>query len=380
MDKISTVPAGFIHQTRKCSRQRLLNFESLVNVFRIAAVILLLTATHACQYPVDSYTLPDAKQFLIIDAELTEDYGKVIVNYTLKDVTEQGAYVTPDPPDAIAYVLDNQGNRTDFIPDGTRNTLFKGVVGETYKLYVEADGKKYESKAETMPVCPELDSVSTIYVRESFRDPSDLYYDGFDIYAQLTDNPAQENYYQWDWIHYQRTFSCATIPEDGNEVLVPCSPYDCWGITYNTRIVVQSDKLRNGQPIAQRVVRIPFATPPNKFYLRVEQRSITANVFAYLKSLETQTQNVGSLFDIPAQTKFSPNVYNISDPSEQLLGVFNVFSYRKKILYIDMLQKIEGAEAKSVANPRPFTSSPLLQAPCTETLYRTQKKPEGWED
>ena len=360
--------------------QRLLNFESLVNVFMVAGVILLITAINACQYPVDTSTLPEGKQFLIIDAELTEDYGKVTVNYTLKDVTAQGNYLFPDPPNAVAYVLDSHGNRTDFIPDGSKNTSFKGIVGETYKLYVEADGRSYESKAETMPACPELDSLSPVYTRETFRDPGDLFYDGFDVYAQLTDDPTQENYYQWDWIHYERRFSCDVIIENGMEVLVPCTPYDCWGIEYNTRIVVQSDKLRNGQPIAQRVVRVPFATPPNKYYLRVEQRSITPTVYTYLKSLETQTQNVGSLFDIPAQTKFSPNVYNINDPSEQIIGVFSVFSSRHKIIYIDMQQIIPGATVKNIPNPRPYTSAPLLQAPCTETLYRTQIKPEGWED
>ncbi|HRI62529.1 MAG TPA: DUF4249 domain-containing protein, partial [Saprospiraceae bacterium] len=309
----------------------------------VAGVILLITAINACQYPVDTSTLPEGKQFLIIDAELTEDYGKVTVNYTLKDVTAQGNYLFPDPPNAVAYVLDSHGNRTDFIPDGSKNTSFKGIVGETYKLYVEADGRSYESKAETMPACPELDSLSPVYTRETFRDPGDLFYDGFDVYAQLTDDPTQENYYQWDWIHYERRFSCDVIIENGMEVLVPCTPYDCWGIEYNTRIVVQSDKLRNGQPIAQRVVRVPFATPPNKYYLRVEQRSITPTVYTYLKSLETQTQNVGSLFDIPAQTKFSPNISNINDPSEQIIGVFSVFSSRHKIIYIDMQQIIPGA-------------------------------------
>lgn len=352
----------------------------MVKITSFAAAIVMLTGIHACQYPVDSSTLPEGKQFLIIDAELTETHGKVTVNYTLKEVTANGNYLFPDPPDATAYVLDSQGNRTDFATDGTKNTAFKGIVGETYKLYVTADGQSYESDAETMPACPELDSLTPVYSRESFRDPNDLYYDGFDVYAQLTDDGAQENHYQWDWIHYERRFSCEIAFENGQEVLIPCTPYDCWGIDYNTRIVVQSDKLRNGNPIAQRVVRVPFAIPPPKYYLRVEQRAITPTVFTYLQSLETQTQNVGSLFDIPAQTRFNPNVHNVNDPSEKILGVFSVFSSRHKVIFIDMLQTIPGAVVKNIPNPRPFTSNPLAQAPCTETLYRTQIKPEGWED
>ncbi len=339
--------------------------------------ILLLANLITCQYPVDSSALPDAKKFLVIEAELTDSFARVNVAYTLTEVTSQGGYLLPIPPDATAYVLDSRGNRTDFTPDGTKNTAFRGVVGETYKLYVQADGEVYESEAETIPTCPALDSLVPVYSRETFRSPQSLYYDGFDVYAQTQDLATQENYYQWDWLHYERLFSCDII--DGFRV--PCTPYDCWGITYNTQIIVQSDKLRDGQPIAHKVARVPFATPPQKFYyLRVEQRAITASVHAYLKSLETQTQNVGSIFDIPAQTKFNPNVHNVNHPTEQILGVFSVYSSRQRVLNINLQQEINGVKAKAVTDLRPFTPVPLLQAPCTEGFYRTQTKPIGWRD
>ena len=345
----------------------------------LTAVLLLLL--NACQYPVDSSALPDLKQFLVIDAELTENYGKVQVNYTLTDVNSQGAYLFPPPPaNAYAYVLDSQGNRTDFAIDGSLNTTFQGVVGETYRLFVFADGKTYESKPETMPACPELDSLSVIFSQENTRSPNDLSYYGFDVYAQASDIPNQNNYYQWDWIHYEKAIGCEVVQEFGRDVIYPCDPSDCWNITYNTRIVVQSDQLRDGQPLAHKVVRVPFATPPKKYYLRVEQRAITPSVFAYLQSLQTQTQNVGSIFDIPAQTRFNPNVYNAENPDEQILGVFSVFSYRSKVIYIDRSQEINGIKAKIAKISPPYTSDPFASSPCVESLYRTQVRPEGWED
>lgn len=346
-------------------------------LFTIA--LLLIALVYNCQYPVDSSVLPELKKFIVIDARLTEKYGSVSVGYSLTGVTPQGDYQTPVPPVASAYILDSHGNRTDFATDGTVDSSFHGVVGEIYRLHVEADGNVYESKAETMPACPELDTVAPVYSREASRDPDDLLYDGFDVYVQFRDIPGQENYYQWDWVHYGRRAACGTTVENGQEVLLPCTPYDCWGIVYNDRVIVQSDNLRDGQDIAQKVVRVPFATPPKKYYLRVEQRAVTPSVFAYLKSIETQTQNVGTLFDIPAQTRFSPNIYNVNDPQEQILGAFSVFSYRRKIIYIDMSRQIPGAVAK-VIKSLPFSSDPLAQAPCKEGRYQTQKKPEGWED
>ena len=345
------------------------------------AALLLLTVAVACQYPVDNSTLPASKQFIVIDAEMTESYGKVNVTYTLTDVTSQGGYLFPKVPKTAIYVTDSRGVKTVFV-NGTTNTTFKGIVGETYKLFVDVDGKKYESKPETMLACPELDSVTPQYQREVYRSSADLYYDGFDVYAQFKDIAGKENYYQWDWIHYEHADYCDKkfSKSDGQEVLFTCNPFECWNIYYNTQTIVQSDKLRDGQPIAKKVVRVPYATPPNKYYLRVEQRAITANVYAYLQSLETQTQSTGTLFDIPAQTRFSPNIYNVNDLSEQILGVFSVFSFRRKVIYVDRTQKIDGATAKVFPESTPFTSDLLATSPCIEGLYRTRIKPEGWKD
>lgn len=347
-------------------------------VFFISTLFLIINI-YACQYPVTSTDLPDPERFIVIDAELTQAYGRVRVNYTLTEVNSNGAYLLPTPPKATAYVVDSKGNRWDFKIDGSRDTTFKGVVGETYKLYVSADGQQYESDEETMRACPDINSLSAVYAREPNRDANDLLYDGYDIYAELNDMPNQQDYYQWDWIHYERTNSCDRIKEGDNFVLVPCAS-DCWTIKYNTRVIVQSDKLRDGNPIAQRITRIPYATPPQKYYLRVEQRAITPRVFDYMKSLEIQTQNVGSLFDIPAQTRFSPNIYNVNAPKEQIIGVFNVFSFQRKIIYVDMSKEIPGVKRKFIGDVTPFTSMPLLTAPCIEGLYRTRIKPDGWID
>lgn len=336
-----------------------------------------------CQYPVDNSTLPASKQFLIIDAELTPTYGKVNVTYSLQDVTSRGGYSFPKAPKAVAYVLNSGGTRYDFYQtDGTINTAFKGIIGETYKLYVEVDGKKYESKPETMANCPDIDSLTTPYRREVFRSPTDQLYDGFDVYAYSKDAANVENFFQWDWIHYELANFCdrRETKFDGKEVLIPCLPNSCWNIIYNTQTIVASDKLRDGQPLANRIVRVPFATPPNKYYLKVTQRAITPSVFSYLQSVQTQTQSTGTLFDVPAQTRFNPNVFNVLDPKEQILGVFSVFSFKYKIIYIDMTQKIPNAQAKITPEYTPFTGDIFLNAPCVEGLYRTKIKPEGWVD
>ena len=83
---------------------------------------------------------------------------------------------------------------------------------------------------------------------------------------------------------------------------------------------------------------------------------------------------------MPAQTRFSPNIYNVNDLSENVVGVFSVFSSRQKTIFVDRSQKIDGAQAKIFPQIIPFTSDILLQAPCVEGLYRTKIKPINWVD
>ncbi len=346
-------------------------------------ILLAIVMIGACQYPIDNATLPASKQYIVIEAEMTPSYGKVLVTYSLTDVTSLGGYSFPKLPKSTVYVLDGKGNRTNFVKtDGTADSTFRGKVGETYRLFVEVDGKKYESKPETMADCPDIDLLTAPYRREVFRSPTDLYYDGFDVFTNSKDAPNVENYYQWDWIHYELASYCdkKETKFDGKEVLISCLPNRCWNILYNTQTIVASDKLRDGQPLSNRIVRIPFATPPNKYYLKVIQRAITPTAFSYLQSIQTQTQSTGTLFDVPAQTRFSPNVVNVADPKEQILGVFNVFSFKYKIIYIDMTQNIPDAKAKVFPEYTPFTGDIFLNAPCVESLFRTKIRPESWVD
>ncbi|MDZ4708376.1 MAG: DUF4249 family protein [Saprospiraceae bacterium] len=335
----------------------------------------------SCQYPVDLSNLPDTQKFLVIDAAVTEDFLRVYVAYSLEKVTSSGAYTLPKPPLTKAVIVDGKGVRyTVKNTTGVIDTTFKGRIGETYQLLVEVDGKSYESEKQTMQACPELDSLIVQYSREGFRSRDDLPYDGFDVYALAKDVPGKENYYQWHWTHYARASYClkAYSPAEKLDVLFPCFPADCWNIVENDKVIVQHDKLRDGSALNQFVVRVPYSTPPNSYHLQIEQRAISPSVFEYLRSLETQTENVGTLFDLPAQTRFNPNVFNLADKSEKLLGVFSVYSYRYKVVYIDMRQIIPSAEPKVITLPAKFSDDTRASAPCTEETFRTKIKPKGW--
>jgi hypothetical protein len=345
----------------------------------IAAASLFST----CQYRIDTPVQPTSKQYLVINAELTENYGKVLVENSIPKVETNGSYVEPDALDAKIYVLDSKGNRSNFANDGIENYNFQGKIGETYRLFVEVNGNKYESLPEKMPACPEIDSVSSTFRQDQDLRVEDLLYNGFDINLFTRDLPEEGNAYQWDWIHYQRAAFCGSAPDfrfKGREAGLPCIS-DCWEITRNTKTLIQTDKLTNGKNLKVNIVRIPYIGPPYKYYLRVEQRGIPKSVVEYFAALKTQTQTNGTLFDVPAQTVFNPNIKGVTKTDEKILGVFNVFSSRRKVIYIDMTKNYPNANIKLTPDLLPaYTSIPIIAKPCEEGRYRTGTRPEGWID
>ncbi len=335
-----------------------------------------------CQYPVDQTILPEGKRYLVVDADLSESYFKFNLQYSLTDLGLKGAYGVPRKPGSvIAYLQDSKGVRLNIKRfDGVSDTTIRGKVGESYTLNMTVDNKQYISELETMRPCPEISTIKSVYNVESGRDKDDIYYHGFDVLLETKDIPGVENFYQWDWIHYVKAISCGKREVGGMEVAYNCAPRDCWDIVYNTSIISQSDALRDGNIISKRIVRVPFINPPQKYYLRIEQRSITPRVFEFVKSLENQTQTIGTLFDLPPQTKFSPNIKNVTDPSEKIIGTFNVFANRSQVVYIDLAQSIPNVKPKVVSDPTPFHPDPLVTLPCVEGQYRTKIKPIGWVD
>jgi hypothetical protein len=129
---------------------------------------------------------------------------------------------------------------------------------------------------------------------------------------------------------------------------------------------------------------VPFdgVTP---YYLQFEQRAITRNSYNYYQGLNAQIQNNGTLFDVPAETKFSFNIKSTTNSSEKILGIFDVYSVRKRIFYIDRtnVPKDETPVTK-VLPGNVYSCSPPLPGcqdvvKCNDGLFRTPFKPEGWK-
>lgn len=369
-------------------------------------LLLVGIVTWACVNPIKDFVQIDATSFTTIEADLSDDPELSKVRLTSSSTRLLSQLSLPISK-AVVTVTDQNGVKTNFsegVPKGTYFPPkgFVGKVGSSYKLNVKMlTGQTYESVAETMKAVPEIENAITRF--ETFEQYSkvDVRRAGFTVYLDFKDAPTEGDFYLWNWKHYDRLSFCATCADGGKydfkkfECVQPRAPSDailnymcdgnCWDITTNNDLNVFSDVLTNGQRVVGRqVARIPFDnwTP---YYFRLEQRSITKNAFAFYQSLISQVQSSGSLFDVPAETRFSLNIKSLTTPSERVLGIFNVFAVRKKIFIIDRSKNIPKGEEPiiSIIPGETYSCPPGSvgcqdKAPCIESPTRTKITPEGW--
>ncbi len=369
-------------------------------------LLLLGVVTWACVNPIKDFVQIDATSFTTIEADISDDPELSKVRLTSSSNRLQSQLALPISK-AIVTVIDQNGTQTVFTEGTPLGTYyppkgFLGKVGSTYKLNVKMlTGQIYESSAETMKAVPEIENAITRFETFDQYDKVDVRRARFTVYLDFKDLPTEGDYYLWNWKHYEKIGLCATCTDGGKydfkklDCVQPKFPTDailnymcdgnCWDITTNNDLNVFSDVLTNGQRVVGRqVARIPFDnwTP---YYFRLEQRSITKNAFAFYQSLISQVQSSGSLFDVPAETRFSLNIKSLTKPTERVLGIFNVFAVRKKIFIIDRRKDIPAGELPiiSIIPGETYACPPGSvgcqdKVPCIESPTRTKITPEGW--
>jgi hypothetical protein len=369
-------------------------------------VALLGLVAWACINPIKDFVQIDVISFTTIEADIADDSELSKVRLTSSSDRLISQFSLPIS-DASVSVTDQNGSQftfTEGIPTGTYYPTagFKGLVGSSYKLSVKLlTGQMYESTVETMKAIPEIENVITRFEILDQYAKEDVRRAGFTVYLDFKDMPTEGDFYLWNWRHYEKIGFCATCIEGGSydydklgcvQSRFPSKTIfnymcdgNCWDITTNNEINVFSDVLTNGQRVVGRqVARIPFDnfTP---YYFRLEQRSITRNAFNFYQSLIAQIQASGSLFDVPAQTRFGLNIKSTSNPEEKVIGIFNVFSVKKKIFIINRKDNIPAGEEpiRRIMEGETYTCPPGSvgcrdKVPCFESNTRTKKIPEGW--
>ncbi len=312
---------------------------------------------------------------LVIEGQITTAPGP----YTVK-ITQSRAFSSTDGTgfvpvkEAIVEISDNAGNKETLTPSGTGLDLvyktsssgIRGDAGKSYTLTVTIDGNTYQSIPQKIEPAGKIFDLRAAYMTEGMPEFGDY----FDIRIDTEDNPDNRKYYRWDWtgtyeIHTEwwrycenHCCTCLIPPPDCCSV--------CWVNTFSRDITIADSQTSRLSDFSIAKVDVNSFTFYMKHHLKVNQYSISKDVYAFWDSAKEQIEKTGSIFD-NAPSSVKGNIYHIADSTERVLGVFSASDIVSREFFFDNDQI-----TRQLTRPKWFDD-------CQNIENSTTEKPEFWD-
>ncbi|MCP9766675.1 DUF4249 domain-containing protein [Lacihabitans sp. LS3-19] len=392
-----------------------------------AIILSFVFFVSSCIDPI-KVSVDASKSYLIVDGIISDlDEQQVIsifrtnkaANFASSEFT---ATIAPKSDDifpvkeATVWVMENGSNKIDLFEyePGYYKTPpgFVGKVGSEYALFFTTkEGEKYHSTAEKIVPVPEIATLLSKFNEKGIKDKSSNTgnISTHDIYIDFIDPAGEKNFYRWKWFSYEIQNICETckqgryyrsgtnlspVGECIKDLSLPSINYFdyfceslCWDIFLGSKIDIFSDLYTDGKTQYDKLVaQIPLYQS-NPCLVVVQQYSMNPNAYRYLKLIEDQSVNTGTLADTPP-APIKGNVRNVNNESEIVLGYFGV-SAVSEVRY--MLNRAGDGSAikdnlfkyQNKRDPIPEYESderPIIPvAICKPSASRTAIAPRNWQ-
>lgn len=300
---------------------------------------------------------------IVVDGGITGIEGPYVVNLFRSVGVYSDLEKRPPVTGAFVYIIDEEGTKHRLKDDISgifvSDPSFKAEFGKSYYLRIEAfDGKIYESKPDLLRPVDDIDNVYFEF-EDKVDEPNSIENNaGFNVYLDATIKSDVE-YVRWSWsgIYEVQTFpEKRTIHSPGGGPLVPaplpCSGYQvingsltqtgvcyccsCWVSEYSRSPEVGDVKFYGGKVSRYKIAYVPASKDLflSKYYVQVQQTSISKEVYDYWKLVKVQKEGGSSLFQ-PTSAKIKGNIKCINDPDAEIFGLFTVSSSKTKSIFID---------------------------------------------
>ncbi|MBF6609203.1 MAG: DUF4249 domain-containing protein [Flavobacterium sp.] len=316
---------------------------------RILIYFLLISFTFAgCvdPYQMETNTFEDA---IVVEASVSNQNKqhtvKITRAYRLEDSSptiETGATVV---------VTDDAGNSYDFNFDSgvyKSVTAFQAVGGRAYTLTITtSDGSVYQSSSESLTTSTEIESVEAdVIIKDGQK--------GVQISVNSSDPSGNSKYYRYE---YEETYkvvapywseNMASVVLDseagmstGDVIVVEPRTYEartCYSTNRSTDLIITSTTDLSSDMVQDFPVRFIAVTDP------IIKHRYSVNVLQYVQSLAAYTfyktlKELSSTGDnILAQNQpgfFYGNLQSVSDPSEKVIGFFEVSSVSQQRIFFN---------------------------------------------
>ncbi len=362
--------------------------DSIMKIIQIFSLLFLALLLNTCISPFNA-NAPYEVDGLVISGTLTTTTGLQEVELR-RPAAFTTASINYGVKDAKVWIVDNQGNKQDFVADQVNagfyfpaDKKYVAEKGKTYILHVLAqDQSKYESAPETVkPVAP----IKNVYTEEIITTDAGLgkVLSGYNILLDTEDPATKGDYYRWSWKHFESISFCKEIyafPSRARTATLTafsCCELPCWDIDrcYKNCTNIMSDVLINGKSITRHpILSIPYCS--TDYYVEVQQRSITKAAYDYWQAVEQLSANNGSIFDV-APAAIRGNMSCINDAKKTAFGFFEVSDVQERGFFINR-SEVKNRAILQRCPPYPTTIELFTCEPCRESAYRTKLKPKFW--
>lgn len=359
-----------------------MRIHSLVN--RVFLLALLLTVG-SCVVPYNPET-EHLGSLLVVDGLVTDQPRSSYVLLTrTADYTASSLNLVVRQ--ATVTVSDNMGQSVVFreISPGYYQppTDWKGVSGRIYTLTIRtSDGNQYRSEPDMLKPVPSIDTVYYEYTRIPI--PGTAVFDkGFDVYLDTQDPESPDDNYRWNWTAYEQISLCEIRESTDRSGVTTRTPFncctDCWDIgRCYACVTIATDNAVNGNKISrQPILRVGF-TSTSRYYVEIEQYSLTDAAYQYWKTVRDLTRNTGGIFD-SAPVTISGNIRSVTSPDERVFGFFGASGVSVRPVYVDRSKTGDQPDLLPPP-PLPPPGPPLPCVRCIESNYRTAQKPRFWRN
>ena len=348
----------------------------LLNLRKYIPVALLFAS--ACVTPYDAQ-IRESTPRIVIEGLITDQPGphRVRITRTGAFTNDGSAGATPGIGGATVYATDDAGSRINFTESGAGNYFtasgVRGVVGRSYKLNIRlADGRTYVSEPDLLRRVPPIDSIYSEY------DPA---VKKFNVYVDITDSPVPGEGYLWKWTNYDFAQICelSKVVEGVPTLCRDCCTR-CWDVSRcNNCVNVAGDQYVNGNQIRRQLITAAPYDSRGRYYLLIEQRSLSPGAFRFWNSLNAQSSSTGGPFDA-APAPVVGNLTNTADASEKVLGFFGASGV---LLRQHWVNRNGVADFPNIGMPPacPAVTIPPPCVPCEEIAgRRTRITPPNWDN
>ncbi|HEY0653265.1 MAG TPA: DUF4249 domain-containing protein [Chryseosolibacter sp.] len=342
--------------------------------------LAILVLGHAC---IERYDLPKFPQTpqLVVDGLITNEPGPYRI--TLTESLDLNTLVnkTVEVRQATVTIFDDQGNSEVFTekkpgqyetaPDGIR-----GIVGRKYHINIRTkDGANYATLPQRLSMPGKIENLR-FEIRRNSINPMDLSkpQDAVVFFIDAKGNPEEANRFRWRWTStyqiinepWKKTRQAGRPPifipnpppcsgvrlgPYGLEAAGECTCCNCWVSKSNEAALISDNRFvsaLNFRDVRIATVPVEPRTFDIRFHFRVDQLSVSEEVFTFWKLVQAQQSGEGSLFQ-PNSIRIKGNVFSTTNPGEDVLGIFSVSGIHSVDTFLMKRQVPIGVEVETVA-------------------------------